>query len=538
MHLGKKIWTIAAVLALLFSGIAGEITLQMPSATAEEIPMPELFVEAAASPDELVEPGEVLLRFTLVNRSAETLHNVALTSADGMTKDSLEDMTPGSTQEYSRTHSVTQGELTGGAIHYVVTCTTGSGLFSYPVETPVLKTVAEPAVEFRRRLSSEFTSDGGAVVAVYSLKNIGNIDVHNVMLSDPMGGFSVQLDTLAMGESETFLNRAFPVDGDKSAPVLEYTTGADQENIYVSRLDEIVISAAINMLNVDFSAEESMLGGDSVEVILELSNGGNAAYRNITVYDDIYGGVIADSVTLPTGGEPVICTHTYPLRGTETYRWRITGINEAGESIDLLTETLEYTADAPSSPAQLSLDATAGMTRISRAGYVPFTLTVGNSGDEPATHVQISEETLGDVYEFAIVPAGEPIEFDVRYPVREDTVFAFSAHYTDARGVQHTLSAEPIQVVLAAGGERPEPFEESNSLFSGVSVQMGESPIFAFMLIGSCVVLAVLSVVLLVTSRRARKRRREKAAAQRQRLKEELGKTNRFKPIKRTTNRK
>lgn len=538
MHLGKKIWTIAAVLALLFSGNAGGIAPHAAHALAEEIAMPELLVEAAASPGELVEPGEIRLHFTLTNRSSETLHNVSLTSADGLTKDPLEDMAPGTTLEYSRAHNVTHGELTGGAIHYVVTCTTGSGLFSYPVDAPIVQTVAEPNVEFQRRLSSEFVSDGNAVVAVYSLKNTGNIDVHDVTLSDPLGGFSVQLDTLAMGESETFLNRAFPADGDRSAPVLEYTTGADQENIYVSRLDEIVISAAINMLDVSFSAGESMLGGDSVEVILELSNGGNAAYRNITVYDDIYGGVIADSVTLPTGGESVICSHTYPLRGTETYRWRITGVNEAGESIDLLTDTLEYAAAAPASPAKLSLNVKPGMTRISRAGYVPFTLTLENAGGEPAANVQIIEETLGDVYELAIVPTDEPIAFDVRYPVREDTVFAFSARYTDGSGVQHTLSAEPIQVVLAAGGERPEPFEQSDSLFSGVSVQMGESPIFAVMLVGSCIVLAVLSVVLLVTSRRARKLRRERAAAHRQRLKEEMAKTNRFKPVKRPAHRK
>ena len=55
----------------------------------------------------------------------------------------------------------------------------------------------------------------------------------------------------------------------------------------------------------------------------------------------------------------------------------------------------------------------------------------------------------------------------------------------------------------------------------------------AVLLIGSIVVLITLIVVLLITSRRAHMRRKERTAARKQRVREEMGKTNRFKPIRR-----
>lgn len=541
MRLGRKIGIIAAALAVLaapFSGEAVQAVPAVPRACAEELAMPELFVEASLSPDRLVEPGEATLYLTMTNLSGKTLQNVSLTSADGLVRESLSDVEPGVTQDFSFAHSVTAGELAAGKVHYVVTCTTGAGLFSYPVSAAVQQTLAEPEVEFSRRISNEYVAAGDSVVVVYELRNVGNIDVHGVTLTDPLGTFSEKLDTLSMGETRTFLNRTVPADGSVSAPVLEYVTGTERENNYVTRLDEVVLSTAINLLDVDFSVEESLLGADSAEVTLALTNGGNADYHSVTIYDDVYGGIIADSLVLPAGGGPVVCTNTYPLRGEQSFRWRITGVNEAGERIDLFTETLKFESAEPVSPARLSLTAEASMTRINRPGYVPFTLTIENTGDETASHVQISEATLGDVYELAVVPSGEPTAIEVRYPVRENTTFAFTARYTDNSGTQHTLSARPIEVAIVAGGERPEPIENTNTLLSGVSVQMGESPLFVVMLITSSVVLVVLFVVLLVTSRRARKIRRERAAARKQRLKEELGKTNRFKPVKRPAAKK
>jgi hypothetical protein len=82
----------------------------------------------------------------------------------------------------------------------------------------------------------------------------------------------------------------------------------------------------------------------TADAVLILTNNGNVDYTGVTVLDDVYGGVIADALTLPSGGAPVEVSHTYPLRGEGDYRWRVTGLSGAGEAVDLRTETLTLSA--------------------------------------------------------------------------------------------------------------------------------------------------------------------------------------------------
>lgn len=512
--------------------------LQESIAWAENAEMPELRVEAVAEPDVLIAPGEVTLSFALTNASEHPLDNVSLTSADGMNTQSLGTLEPEETRTLEILHSVSDAELDTGAVTYVATCHAGGNLYSYPVEAAINKKNVPPEIEFTRRFSNAFVAAESSVAVVYEVRNVGEVDVLALTLTDPLGGFSSQLESLEAGESRTFLQRVSLTEDTVSAPVLEYATDAGHENVYTTRLDEMMVRIAYSLLDLDFSAERSPFETSTADVVLELNNNGNVAYRNVTIYDDVYGGVIADAIEIPAGSEPVICTHTYPLRGTEEYRWRVTGETEAGERVDFITDTLSLSADEPDIPARLTLSARASMTNISRKGFVSFILQVANEGGDHAAHVQLSEETRGDIRELAVVPAGEPMVLQVKYPVYEDSEFVFSATYTDAEGIQHKIVADPVFVEISAGGTRPEPLESEKGLFGGVSVQVGNSSLFMVLLIGSIVILIVLTVILLVTSRRAKKARRERAAARKQRIKEEMGKTNRFRPVKRTAKKK
>ena len=89
-----------------------------------------------------------------------------------------------------------------------------------------------------------------------------------------------------------------------------------------------------------------MFEDGTADAILILTNTGNVDYTGVTVLDDVYGGVIADGLTLPSGGAPVEVAHTYPLRGEGEYRWRVTGMSGAGETLDLRTETLTLSGEA------------------------------------------------------------------------------------------------------------------------------------------------------------------------------------------------
>ena len=178
------------------------------------------------------------------------------------------------------------------------------------------------------------------------------------------------------------------------------------------------------------------------------------------------------------------------------------------------------------------------MTKINRSGYVPVRLEINNIGSAMASDILIREENLGDVCELAVVPTGDPTIYELRYEVRQNTTLTFTATYADSYGQERVATSDPIEIAIGPGGQTPETGSRPNSLIGGLSTQISNSPLFMGLLIGSCVVLVVLIVVLAITSRRARARRKERAAARKQRLKEDMAKTARFKPVRSKINGK
>ena len=536
MRIGTRLLAALFAFALAWMGGAAIAPRFAVSAQAEEAEVPALDIAAAVSPEAVAGPGDVELTFTLTNRSAGTLYGVSLASADGLIAEVVGDIAAGESRTVSRTHTVAQAELDAGSIGYVVTCESeNAGLHSYSVAIEISQDGAEPEVEFLRRISSAQVTVGNTATVAYRVENTGTAAVENVVVSDPGVGFEARIEGLEAGQSELFLHRTAISEDVVSEPVLSYSA-AGQENVYTVRLEAVDIEAAQGRLNATLVAGVSMFDSEMVEAVLQLTNAGDVDYRDIVVYDDVYGGVIADGISLPAGGDPVEITHTYPLRGEGTYCWRITGTSAAGAQVDFITDV--QTVAAGVGEPLLALEVSASLPHIRHSGYVTFTLEISNAGDGMASNVVLSEASLGELGELAVVPTGEPTRYTVRLEVGESTDYLFSATYTGTDGETRIATADAVSVIVGAGGEDPEPEEPDAALAEGTPMQMGNSSLFLVLLIGSCVVLVVLIIVLLVTSRKARKARKERAAVRKQRMKEEMGKTNRFVPVRHSRKRK
>lgn len=536
MRIGTRLLAALFAFALAWMGGAAIAPRFAMSAQAEEAEAPALDIAATVSPEAVAGPGDVELTFTLTNRSEGTLYDVSLALADGLIAEVVGDIAAGESRTVSRTHTVAQAELDAGSIGYVVTCESeNAGLHSYSIAIEISQDGAELEVEFLRRISSAQVTVGNTATVAYRVENTGTAAVENVVVSDPGVGFEARIEGLEAGQSELFLHRTAISEDVVSEPVLSYSA-AGQENVYTIRLEAVDIEAAQGRLNATLVAGVSMFDSEMVEAVLQLTNAGDVDYRDIVVYDDVYGGVIADGISLPAGGDPVEITHTYPLRGEGTYCWRITGTSAAGAQVDFITDVQTVAAEA--GEPLLALEASASLPHIRHSGYVTFTLEISNAGDGMASNVVLSEASLGELGELAVVPAGEPTRYTVRLEVGESTDYLFSATYTGADGETRIATADAVSVIVGAGGEDPEPEEPDAALAEGTPMQMGNSSLFLVLLIGSCVVLVVLIIVLLVTSRKARKARKERAAVRKQRMKEEMGKTNRFVPVRHSRKRK
>ena len=523
----------ALVGALLWLGAPGLPRLPAPAA-AEQAEAPELEIECSVKPESMVAPGDATLTFTIVNHSDRPVQNVTLASTDGLLSEPIGQIGPDETQTLVRPHSVTQEELDAGRIAYTVShdpAEPGAEKVSYALDVAVTKGEAHPGVDFTRQVSSNYVAQGGLVTVTYKVRNAGNVPLTGLRIRDTLGDFTGRLEQLGVGEAKTFISRVTVSGETSSAPVLECQAASGRD---MSReLDPLPIHIAYGALEAAFSVGRSVFDDDTADAILILTNHGNVDYGNVTVVDDVYGGVIADVTALPGGGSPVEVDYTYPLRGETQYRWRIRGTSDTGETLDMLTDTVTLSNAPASETVNISLEVSARTPKINRAGWVTFDFSIANTGTVMARDALLYEVNRGQIRRLAVLPTGQPSACTASFEVRGDEQFIFCLNYTDAQGRPRTISTAPVEIDIASDGVPPDPAADAWTGLEGESVKMGgTSSGFVVLLVIAGAALTVLITVLLLASVRARRDRKQRIAAEKQRIKEELGKTNPFTPVK------
>lgn len=492
-----------------------------------------LDINFSLNPGELVAPGDTTMTFILANRSAYEVRNIYLSSADGLLSEPIGQIGPGETQTLTRTHSVTQEELDEGYVRYIITHdppSPGGDKVTHELTAPVVKSDPRPEVDFTRQLSSKYVSPGGLLTITYRVTNSGNVPVTAVYVRDELGDFTGKLEKLDVGASRTFISRVTVNTGAQSEASLEYKVPSGET--VTRRLDNAVIHMSSSALEVEFSVGRSVFDPDRADAVLILTNEGNDDYYDITVLDDVYGGVIADSITLPSQSRPMEVAFTYPVRGEGEYRWRVTGVSQAGETLDRVTDTLTLHDELLSREIDIDMTVTALTPRINRAGRVSFDVALMNKGTVTARSLRFYEVSRGDVRKLAVLPTGEPSRFTVEYDVTEDSRFIFCLDYQDADGRARTISSEPIEVEIAPSGVTPEQLGGAPMNLEGESVKMGNTSTFTVLLGVASAALVSMFTILLVTALRARQDRRRRAAAQKKKTREDLGRTSTFAPVK------
>lgn len=511
---------------LILSGRTGAL---MPTATAEE-KAELLHISLSAQPEELVEPGEVTLTLLIENTSGQDAQNVYLSSSDGLLSEPIGQISAGDKQTLSRPHSVSQAELDAGFISYIISHDdprVESNKVNYTVSAAIHQSDLHPYAEFTRQFSTRYVPAGGSVTITYRIRNTGNVALSSLLVQDELGDFTGRIDRLEAGESRALVSRVTLNETSNSIATLSYDVEALENQSFVTTLGESPVRIAYGQIDGELSASYSAFSTNTADVVLLLTNLGNVDYTDIRITDDIYGGVIADNMVLPSGvADPVEVSGTYPVRDDAGFRWRVTGMSEAGDKIDFVTQTVTLEPKEIFYPAEVTLQAQVLTPKIRRAGSVPVLIRIENPGDADATDLTLSEASLGQLHSFAIIPAGGAIERKLLLSVKEDSQFSFSLRFTDATGRERDVSAQPVSVEISADGVTPEGAAQPFFDFSGNSIKIGGSSIFAVLLIIGCAVLLVLIVVLLVVSHRARMEKQLRIAAEKQRRKKEEASRN------------
>ena len=516
--------TALCVMLAVFSPMGGTQSFAM-SESAEETQL-MLEVGVSAKPDLMVAPDEALLTFTITNISEMDALNLYLSSADGLTSEAIGQIAAGDTQTFSRSHSVTEAELEAGRVSYIVSHDAplqGSGRVDYTIHAAIEKADAQPQAEFTRQFSSNYAQAGSMISVLYRVRNTGNVALNTLQVRDSLGDFTGRIDRLEVGESRTLISRV-GIDGETaSAAMLSYCVDGQGETVHTQSLSEMPVKLAEAHIDAVLSAGYAAFSDDSAEVVLVLTNEGNVDYRDITITDDIYGGVIAGNVRMLSGSDPVEISATYPLRETGTFRWQISGMSETGERVDFVTDTVTLDPILSTEPSELRIWAETATPRIRRSGNVEITVHIANEGNSAVENIVLSEPALGEIRNFAVIPSAGEIQRKLDVLIKEDVEYQFHADYTDADGWLRTADAEPLAIAIAPDGVLPEGSKLPLIEFTGKSVKIGGSTLFGVLLISACVVLIVLIVILLIATRKAKLEKHIRIAAERQRRREKTG---------------
>lgn len=495
-----------------------------------------LNINFSVTPAELVTPGEVTLTFTITNTSEYTAKNVYIASGDGLHIEPIGQIDPRDSQVINRSHTVTKDELDGGLITFTVSHDGIAGdaeTVNYTVQCPIELAIAQPSVEYTRQFTGIYARKGDVVTITYKVRNTGNVQLSTLRANDSLGDYSGRAEALDVGETRIFTNRVVISADSVSSPRLTYTVPTEGNKEYTETLDDAKILLADEQLTATLELDQGAARvGSTVTATLTIMNFGNVDFYDISVMDESFGGIIADGMQIINGSQPLVVQKTYPVRSDADFQFRVRALSQSGATLETLTEPIPFRA-IPAGDAEVSIYAEAVFEEIAAGGDVPIDIYIVNAGEGDAQSAQLSETTTETTLkEFAVISNSATTHRRVYVPVHQDAELVFNLEYREASGKRHITSSLPVTIDITRGGHRLEELDEEEP-YAGESVKFGRSSLFLAMIICALTVLIGLAIALLLSSRKARRAKRERQALQKRLRQEELGKTNRFTPIKR-----
>ena len=542
----RRFAALLAALALAFV-CAGGFAMPVTRAEGGEATLPPLRhileISFSVAPAEMVEPGPVTLTFTITNASDYDAENVYISSSDGLRTEPLGQIDAGDSRVFSRAHDVTAEELEDGRITYIFSHDGVAGdpdTVNYTVDCPIERAIAQAEAEFTRQFSAVYARPGDVVTITYRVRNTGNVPIENLRVDDAPGEYTGRADSLEVGATRLFVSRVAVEDVTVSAPRLRYSVPAEGDEEREVTLTEARILLADEQLTATLALDrETARVGETVTATLTIMSLGNVSFYDMAVYDESYGGLVADALEMAAGTQTMTIEREYPVRGDASYQLRVRALSSSGAVVETLTEPVSLRALPAESGAEISVYAEAVYPQIAAAGDVPVDVYIVNEGDESAREAVLSEtSTDTQLRAFDFLAGRFTTHRRVYVPVSQTGELTFSLHYATESGMTRTVESVPVMIEITAGGQRLDQLDDEDAPYSGQSVKLSENSSFLFLMIGALVLLIGLAVALFLTSRKQRRQRREKIAQQRRQRQEELGKTNRFTPVKRAAHRR
>lgn len=464
-------------------GVEGTDTVDTP---IEADPM--LTVIKSSSGSGLEVGGVVNYEIRVFNTGNVTVRDINVT--DELTTDEscpATQLAPGESMTCTASYTLNQDDVTAGLVRNTATATgadpkgnpvTGTGVAEYPFD-------ANPSYEVLKE-GTWIDANGNGIIQVgetvtykISITNTGNVDLFDLVVTDPMTGAPACASAVVLVGStvdcyvnytlqasdllqDNIVNNASVV---ASTPQGGTVPGQGTNTLPVPLKGELTVekSGEHNDTDGDGMAE----AGETIDYTILVTNTGNVLLTDVSVSDPLVGAPTCDASSLEPG-ESTTCTITYTIKQSDVDAGGIdntataTGTDPRGRTIEGSGSTrTELPADPkPTLAKSGALVDTDKDGKIEAGEAIDYTITVTNDGNVTITDIDVSDPLTDDPEcDATTLKPGEVATCTVTYTLTQDDV--------DAGSVKNTATVsgkDPSGKTVKGEGSRTTPLSLKPSL--------------------------------------------------------------------------
>ncbi|MDP2081509.1 MAG: hypothetical protein U0934_17455, partial [Pseudotabrizicola sp.] len=373
---------------------------------------------------------EITFAFAVENTGTLTLTNIVVTDPiDASYSCTIASLAPGLTDtSCSLTYFITQADIDAGSLTNTAAADDGAGA-SDTGGTTLSGPIAAPAIEFDKLASvSQYTAAGNTVTFTFSVRNIGNVTLSDVVVTDTFfsPAYTCNVPDLSPGQVNTACQVNYTVtqaDVDSGSFQNAASIVVEDPNGTVVTGEDFVVLTGPNeapAITVTKTEADGTGGFDNLPTsetfTFEVTNSGNVTLVGLQLSDPMIG----LSCTLPDlapGQSTTQCADSSALSGSYTLTQAdvdagsitntatATGATTRGTAV---TATGDLTLTGPERAPSLAIaKATSFVGPYTTVGEViPYSYTVTNTGNVTlAGPITVDDDRIADV-QCAGVPAG------------------------------------------------------------------------------------------------------------------------------------
>lgn len=461
-----------------------------------------------ANPTELTDAGVVTFTFEINNYNADYPMTDILINYNGTDYHALDGVVIAPSSQINNIAldlPVAQSQL-GKPITFTVKWTRNGE----PMSQTAQYTVAladDPTITVTRTADKTNAKPGDKIIVTYTIKNTTKFDMTNVMLIDE------NISDLPIFQNETLrasrtLSYDYPyIMGEESVtstPLVTYTVNGKTKTF--SSLEPLELTMVRIQLDMRVTAGTPTSTG--VTFTLDVTNSGTQAISNILITDERANAVNDTAFNLAPGESRslsyvVVPLMTEPLRNVQ---FKLTGTDPFSQPYELTpADIFEVYPFVDASQINVTVRAETIDPWTQDGKKVNIRVTIVNHSSVELTGVEVTEDIIGVIYDYEILPVGEST-FDREITLNSPRNLNITVKGYDPTGTKRELAQYPLPVAYGTESAAPTSPTSIPAQAGGVSILGGIGSGIATILIilGILMVFSVVVLVALTAMERSR----------------------------------